>query len=139
MKTKIPPPAYRRIQEFLIKVYVSFYLFFLKKIYGFLLFSLERVILIKTPSLRFILALNYSLQMCLRTYMCRGSRPHPQMFLRGTSNLSHILRFCWPLQMPTSVTMESLSLCMSLILMSLDQFTIGHTPRNSTLPKSGLA
>ena len=131
MKTKVPPPAYRRIQEFLIEVCMPFYCFiyFFYAVqhsflfyffFGVLFFRLERAVLVKTPSLRFTWALIYSLQMCSRTYACRVSWPHPRLFLSGTIDFSHILRFCLPSQMLTFMTMAYLSLHTSLILRSLN-------------------
>ena len=149
MKTKVLPPASRCGQEILTKVCVLFnffvhsffeieHLFFLI-FSGFLLFRLERAVLVKTQSLRFTLALSYCLRMCLRTYVYQTSRPHPRMFLSGTNDLPLTLKFFLHLQMPTFLTTASLSLHMPLILKSLDQFTTGHTLRNSTLAKTGLA
>ena len=91
-------------------VCVPFY-FFIHSFHGiehfffaFLLFRLERAVLVQIPSLRFTHALIYSLQMCLRTYVCRAFRPHLSMFLSGKNDFAHTLRFCLPLQMPTSMT-----------------------------------
>ena len=66
MKTKVPPPAYRCIQDFLTKVCMFFLSihsldfiirYFLLMFLGFLLLRLERAILVQTLSLRFIHAL----------------------------------------------------------------------------------
>jgi hypothetical protein len=110
--------------------------FILLIFFGFLLLRLEQGILIQTPSLQFLRALIHSLQMCLRTYVCRASRPLSRKFLSGTSGLPFFSRFGLPSQEPTSMTTESLSLHTPLILRSLDQFTIGHTLRRSTLLKN---
>jgi hypothetical protein len=96
MKTKVPPPAYRRIQDFLTKVYLHSYCFILSfnvfdhffvflTFFAFWPFRLERVVLVQTPSLRFTQALISCLQMCSKIYVFRASPPHPRMFLSGTS------------------------------------------------------
>ena len=149
MRTKVPPPAYCRIQKFLTKVCVTFSCFSIHSynwtlvysliFFGFLLCRLEQAVHVQIPSLRFTHGLIYSLQMCPRTYMCRASRPRPHTFFSETSDLTHILRSCLPSQMPTFMTTTFLSLHTPLILMCLDQFTTEHTLRNSTLPKIGLA
>ena len=147
MTTKIPPPAYRRIQEFLTKVCVPSYCcvhsfhviqhgFFLIS-FAFLHFRLGQAVLVQTPSLRFTWALIYSLPMCPRTYVFWASRPHLRMFLSRTSGLPLTLRFCLPSQMLTSMAMASSSLHTPPILRSLDQFTTGLTRRNSTLLRTG--
>ena len=149
MRSKVPPPAYRRIQEFLTKVCATILLFsrsfiliqqfFLIFFFGFLISRLERVVFVLIPSLRCTQGLIYSLQMCRRTSVCRASRHHRRMFLNGTSVLPLTLRFCLPLQTPTSMTMAFLSLHTPLILTCLDPYITGHIQRTSTLPKTGLA
>ena len=148
MKTKVLPLAYRHIQEFLIKVCIPFFVYSICSMKlntlflifsGYFIFRLEPAVLVQTPSLRFTRELIYSLQMCPRTYACQTFWPHLRMFLTGTNDLPHTLRFCLPLQMSTSMTIVSLSSHTPLILTSLNQFTTGHTLRNSTLPKTGLA
>ena len=126
---------------FLLYSFVSCFLtwmFFLNFI-CVLLLRLEQAVLVQTPSLRCTRALICSLQMCLRIYVCRSSRPHLRMFHSGTIDLPRTLRFVLPLQLLTSMTMGSLSWHTPPILRSLDQFTIGLTGRTSTLPKTGLA
>ena len=114
MKTKVPPPAYRRIQDFLTKVCVIFHcflhsfhevhhFFFSLIFFAFFLLRLEQAVLVQTPSLRFTRALINSLQNCPRTCMCLTFRSHPRMFLFGTSDLPPTLRFCLPLQMPRDI------------------------------------
>ena len=150
MKTKVHPPAYCRIQDFLTKVCMSLSCFInsflcvlpLLCLLMFFVFSfsrLERAVLGQTLSLRFTRALTYSLRMCLRTYVCRAFPPPHRMFLAGTNGLPITLRFCSPLQVPTFMTTASSFSHMLLILRCLDLFTIGHTRSNSTLPKIGLA
>ena len=150
MRTKVAPPAYRRIMEFLTKVCMPFSYFFnsflcvlpslcLFMIFVFSFSRLERAVLGETLSLKLTRALTYSLRMCLRTYVCQTFPPPHLMFLAGTNALPITLRFCSPLQTPTFMTTESSSLHMLLMLRSLDIFTIGHTRSNSTLPKIGLA
>ena len=137
MKTNVPPPAYRRIQDFLTKVCMSFsclinsFLCVLPSLcllVFFVFFSmLERAVLGQTLSLRFTRALTYFLLICLRTYVCRAfPQPH-RMFFTGTNGLPITLRFCSPLQLPTFMTTTSSSLHMLLIVRSLDLFIIGHT------------
>ena len=119
--TKVPPPAYRRIQDFLIKVCVLLFCFFLSfnvfehflvflTPFAFWPFRLEGVVLVQTPRLRFTQALISCLQMCPKTYLSRASLPHPLMFLGGTSAQTITLRFCLHMQMPPFMTMASLSL-----------------------------
>ena len=150
MNTKVPPPAYRRIQDFLTKVCVHFYCFSLSFnvfehlfcfliLFSFFHFRLEQGVLIQTPSLRSIRALISCLQMCPRTYVSWASPPHPRMFLSRTSNLPLTSRFCLHLQMPTFMTMASSSLRMLPILKFRDQFITGLTRRNSMLPRTGSA
>ena len=77
IKTKVPLLTYRRIQEFPTKVCMLFYYFshsfhgikhlFFLFFFDFLLFKLERAVLVQTPSLRFTQALIYHLLMCPRT------------------------------------------------------------------------
>ena len=116
MKTKVPPPAYCRIQDFLTKVCVSFHLFlhsfhevhhlFFSLIF---LFRLDQAVLVQTPSLRFTRALMYFLQMCPRTCVCLTFWSHSWMFLLGTNDLPPTLRFCLPSQIPTPMTTAFLS------------------------------
>ena len=78
-------------------------------------------------------------EMCPRTYVCRASWPHRRMFLNRTNVLPHNLRYSLPSQTPTCMTTVFLSLYTPMILMCLEQFTTGHTLRNSTSPKTSLA
>jgi hypothetical protein len=127
MKTKVPHPAYRRIQDFLTKVCLHSYCFipsfnvfdhfFIFIIFfAFWPFRLERVVLVQTLSLRFTRALISCLQMCRRTYVFRASPPHPRMFLSRTSGQPLTSRFCLHLRMPTFMTMTSSYLRMLPIL-----------------------
>ena len=137
MKLKIQPPAYRRIQEFIIKVFFPFSCFILSFLtiqhsilyflilFRYFLCRLELAVLVQTPSLRFIRALTYSLQMCPKTCLCLPFRSLPRMFLCGTSGRRFTSNFCLPLLVPTSMTMASLYSHTPLISRSLDQFTIG--------------
>ena len=121
VETKVPPPAYRRIQDFLTKVCVLFHcflhsfhevhhLFFSLIFFAFFLLRLEQAVLVQTPSLRFTRTLIYSLQICPRTCMCLTFRSHPRMFLFGTSHLPPTLRFWMPSQMPRDIY-ECLWMC----------------------------
>ena len=154
MKSKIQPPAYRRIQEFIAKVYfqplalsfhtvtshfIFFLVFVLLNLFACFFVRLEPVVLVQTPSLSFTRVSISSSQMFPRICVCQTSLPHCLIFHVGTSVLLRTLKFCLPSLMPTSMTTVSSSLHMPLILRSLVQFTIGHTLRNSTLPRIGLA
>ena len=88
IKTKLPPPAYHCIQEFLTKICIPFFSFLHSfHRYQYFIFhlhfskvlhcKLERGVFNPTPSQRFTHALTYSLQTCPRTCGCRGSRPPP--------------------------------------------------------------
>ena len=149
MKTETQPPAYRRIQDFIAKVYIPTLVLSFHTLKSRIRFHFIQYVCIffsqvgagrTRPNTKPKLhpGIDSSLPMCPKTCVCRTSRPHHHIFLSGTSGLL-ILRFCLPLLMPTSMTMVSSCLHMPLILRSLDQFTIGHTLRNSMLPKIDLA
>ena len=54
---------------------------------------LEVAVLVQIPNLRFTQELIHSLRMCMRTSLCRASRPHLRIILFGTNVLPHTLRF----------------------------------------------
>jgi hypothetical protein len=149
MRIKVPAPAYRRIQEFLIKVTATFFSLFIHGINFFTSFCsisihflpcrLEGAGFVQIPSLRFTQGLICSLRISLRTSVYRASLPHFRMFLLGTNVLPHTLRFFLHSQPPTYMTTACFSLHTPLIQKCPERFTTGHTRKISTWPKIGSA
>jgi hypothetical protein len=105
IRTKVPPPAYHRIQEFVTKVCVVFicflhsyyeiqYLFSHLSFFGFFLYRLEWVVLDQTPNQRFTRALICSLQMRMRTCRCSTLSSVVPAWNNGHSTYFKVLFVC---------------------------------------------